>query len=1106
MNRKNLIGESVVDNHFRVKTIAYCVALALSQLGVVGLAQADSAVGQYTTLGNDQTQTVNPVEKQANGMLDQDSLVPTRRTPTGQMYNVPFTPPEEAAGNGPVVHGTIDAAAQSVNGQRGALYDTYRDVKSSVGVDSFSLQIEKPADATYLEAVGGGIGRDDQFYGVQFGKFNDWKVKGFYNETPHVFTETAKVIWNGAGTNMLTLPNSIPKGGGLTWVGNNATAQAAGAVVAAGNYCGAPAGGTALAAGAPCFSSAVYGSPVGTAAYNVPTLVAATNAITAGTVVNPIFVGTPFSAASAGAAPGGQDYLGFSGVIQNNGGATVASGLNTTNGGINAFATRAIINLQNSMGYSELELIRKAGGISLEKNIDETLKFFTAYTGEKRVGGRPFGMVQGGGGGANNIQIVEPVNYVTQDFKMGLRYAGERNQANVTAAVNLFTDNYNSLTVDVPYNVAATQTGVLIQQGRFALTPSNKAYNLKGEFAHAMPEFYKANFTGTVAWNSARQNEDLLPVTVTQGIGNNANTTGSLGGTTAAAGAGGFNGDFGQWNGSKGRPTFDKSSNARIDNKLANFKFSLHPIEDLTLATNLRYQKQDTETRYIACNPSASYANGVQFTGTLNGKTCTGLWGRMLNDGGSLVFFNPGTSTSGPISMAGGAVTAVTATVGGAAAGGALTGVTGATLPSWTANGPVASIPWGNTTKVYNFTGDYRINKTSSANFAIERETVDRVNREVDTTKENKFKIGYTNRDIRDMSVRVSYENDSKRGTVYNSFSPYINFGGTAFIDPNTIPTNTSLTAAYVPRVNDIHKLDVADRDQNILNLRVNYAVRDNLDLGLTGNYKSSMFPQNTAAGMHDLNVKSLGLELNYQPSADLQFFGNFSYQDQQLNQNEVQNTAPKLNGMYACTMGTVTPWGTINAYTAESICGTVSHNITFDPLETWHSQTHDMNNVLNLGAKLSLAQKKVLTFNYTYSQSTTKISYQYSDPNALITGTANTVGQWNGTNNGQTLVASQSNNISAVPIAQAALAGTGLPDNSFVSNRIGASLLVPLDKQMAVRINGSYEDGKTVDWHYPTNMGAGQLCFGANNSCYLDAGPQSYHVSAVSVVFNYKL
>jgi hypothetical protein len=61
---------------------------------------------------------------------------------------------------------------------------------------------------------GGGrrIGRHDQFYRFQVGRYNDWKVTAFYDETPQVFSTRYRSLWNGMGSGSLSLVSLTPGG------------------------------------------------------------------------------------------------------------------------------------------------------------------------------------------------------------------------------------------------------------------------------------------------------------------------------------------------------------------------------------------------------------------------------------------------------------------------------------------------------------------------------------------------------------------------------------------------------------------------------------------------------------------------------------------------------------------------------------------------------------------------------------------------------------------------------------------------------------------------------------------------------------------------------
>ena len=1009
----------------RISTLSYCVGLALAQMS--GVALADSALGQNTTLGNAMnTAPINSTMIRAGG-LDADSA-PPKRSPSGLMYNIPAA--ENDADEGKAnVHATIEAGMLGVHGDKNAqLYKMYKDVQTGATVNNFSVNGDNAANASFVDVVGGGVGQDDQFYGVQFGKYNDWKVKAFYNETNHVFTTTAKPLWNGVGSSVLALKAGIPAGGGVSYLGTNGAVN---------QFCTG-------AIGVPCFISSVYGSSGNASGANnfsagvayAGTAVNAT-AVNAGTGINGIT-----TAINAPASFGNGTVSGTTAVP------------NLTDGGINDQASRAISALQNAMGYSELGLIRKNGGLSLDANLTDAWKMFATATTEKRVGARPLGMVQGTFGGPA-VEVPEPINYLTTDFKGGFRYADSLTKINVVATANLFHNNNASLTVDNPFLAAATATGALIDQSRMALAPTNQAYSVKGEFARALPDFMKGNFNATASWGTTRQNENLLPPTITSGIG-------SVPVLGAAVGA--FNGNFNQWNTTAALS--QQTSNARIDSKLLDLKLSLHPSNDLAVAGKVRYQSTDNKTNYINCNPNASYADGTKYTAW----GCTGVFGAIYADGTGTRILNNNGVASGiiPQTLGGGLIPGVVAT-------------------SWTGTGPLRNIPWDNKQLIAGVSGDYRINSTASANAAYERETVDRRNREVNTTHEDKVKFGYTNRGMANATVRLSYEYDQKRGSGYNPLTPYLPFGGESFFNlattPNSVTNTSSLANAVVGRASTLRKLDVSDRDQNIFNGRLNYALRQDMDFGVSYQWKGADYPEANTLGRDNTKQQTLNFDLNYQPSAGQTMYGFYSRQQSNMKQKNVQNgaqtiVAGTLGPAYVCNIGVSTPWGTITADNAAAICGDPAHNISFDPLKAYTVESKDSNDVLGIGFRQAIA-KNTLDLNFVYSHNKTKIGYTYVDPVAA----------------GET---------TAVSAAVAGVAGNGMSDITFSTYKLNGSFLIPVDKQVSVRLSASQEYGKSVDWHYPGNLQQ-NLVLGVG-TVQMDAGPQSYTVSTVGVLLQYKM
>jgi hypothetical protein len=194
----------------RYRLLAACVAATLAPW--TPEAVADSAAGNDTVIGN----ALNPGYPGGPRFVDPEADVDDR-TPSGLLYDPPSVLRDKKKTGGWSYRGWIEAGGLGGDAdEKNALYRMYRDLRNGFYLNNFGLQAEKPDEARFIEAIGGGVGRDDQYYGLQFGRYNDWKVRAFYNETPHTFTTTYRSLWNGVGTGNLTMidPTRLPPGGG----------------------------------------------------------------------------------------------------------------------------------------------------------------------------------------------------------------------------------------------------------------------------------------------------------------------------------------------------------------------------------------------------------------------------------------------------------------------------------------------------------------------------------------------------------------------------------------------------------------------------------------------------------------------------------------------------------------------------------------------------------------------------------------------------------------------------------------------------------------------------------------------------------------------------
>ena len=231
--RFGIRGNRAANQALRAGTpiLAASVALALAQWAPP--AHADSGVGQDTQIGN--ALNMQPIDPYTYAMpgdpdgrgpsyMDDEAGQTAAHTPTGQMYKLApqFRDDPAKLSNGWELTGHAEFGLTGLTGDYNRWgFKQYKDLGNGLYVNNFSLAGEHKDSASYFEVTGGAVGRDDQFYNLQAGRYNDWKVKAFYNETVHVFTTNYRSLFSGVGTGNLTL-SPTARANGLRQGGVNA--------------------------------------------------------------------------------------------------------------------------------------------------------------------------------------------------------------------------------------------------------------------------------------------------------------------------------------------------------------------------------------------------------------------------------------------------------------------------------------------------------------------------------------------------------------------------------------------------------------------------------------------------------------------------------------------------------------------------------------------------------------------------------------------------------------------------------------------------------------------------------------------------------------------
>ena len=139
---------------------------------------------------------------------------------------------------------------------------------------------------------------------------------------------------------------------------------------------------------------------------------------------------------------------------------------------------------------------------------------------------------------------------------------------------------------------------------------------------------------------------------------------------------------------------------------------------------------------------------------------------------------------------------------------------------------------------------------------------------------------------------------------------------------------------------------------------------------------------------------------------------------------------------------------------------------------------TEDRNNVFGLGLQSTVGTMQ-FGVDYTYSNSSTAINYDYGS--TAISG------------------------IAANQAAAALIAGSALPNMTFVQQTLNFNLLIPISKRLSVRLYDRFEVGQVKDWHYD-NVITNAMAAYDSGTLLLDAGAQNYHANVIGFFIQYKL
>jgi len=467
---------------------------------------------------------------------------------------------------------------------------------------------------------------------------------------------------------------------------------------------------------------------------------------------------------------------------------------------------------------------------------------------------------------------------------------------------------------------------------------------------------------------------------------------------TATSGTGislgsGFDGNFNLWNTTAALS--QQSANASIDTRLIDLGLSLAPADKLSLRGTLRHYETLNHTRYTAFNPQ------------------TGLLGYITQDTNATTVFN-GTN-----------------------------------------NIHYRSIPFQGTQDNYKLSSDYQVRRRAVLGAEYEREDFRRAYRERDKTWEDRVRVSYTDRGFESATLRLAYENGSRRGSSYHS-NPYQEFY-TASLAAYTDTTGNVLNRLH--NLEELRKFDLADRKQQILKARLNYLPRDDMDVGVTLESKVNDYPADF--GRTDKQTQhSLNLDASYLPSAATAFNVYYTFQTARMKQAGAADV-----GTASAVGCAVLPPACSNSFGAP---------FSIYPADQyWSAESKDRTAMFGLGLRHDFGQSKPkFDLQYSYSSSRSSLSTTYASANALQTPG----------------VATQ--------------ADDSFPDLTYRLQVFDMGMRLPVTKRTVVRFYYHFESGRVADWHY---NGLDQSTV-VNSLVYLNAGPGNYRASVLGVFLHVTL
>src|SRR5690606_29903506 len=136
------------------------------------------------------------------------------RTPTGNLYMCPAESPSVRDHGDWISYGTLAIGAIATGGEDGnAQWSRYAAWDSGIILGLLDMTFERADDGTYANIRASRISDDDEYYQAVFGRAGSYKIQAFIRDMPNRLVHDSQSIWNGVGSNRLTLMDPLVPAG-----------------------------------------------------------------------------------------------------------------------------------------------------------------------------------------------------------------------------------------------------------------------------------------------------------------------------------------------------------------------------------------------------------------------------------------------------------------------------------------------------------------------------------------------------------------------------------------------------------------------------------------------------------------------------------------------------------------------------------------------------------------------------------------------------------------------------------------------------------------------------------------------------------------------------